>query len=87
MSGRSMRLTRPTGRNRKMMIHWMMNNPMAIAFSGHLFDDYFKQGGGYFGAKQGLRPVNVVWDYYASGDRSRGEGLRCQPDAGSAGRG
>ena len=56
--------------NRKMMIHWMMNNPWPSLF-GHLFDDYFKQGGGYFGAKKGLRPVNVVWDYYASGDRSQ----------------
>jgi exo-1,4-beta-D-glucosaminidase len=56
--------------NRKMMIHWMMNNPWPSLF-GHLFDDYFKQGGGYFGAKRGLRPVNVVWDYYASGDRSK----------------
>jgi exo-1,4-beta-D-glucosaminidase len=56
--------------NRKMMIHWMMNNPWPSLF-GHLFDDYFKQGGGYFGAKKGLRPVNVVWDYYGSGDRSR----------------
>jgi exo-1,4-beta-D-glucosaminidase len=55
--------------NRKMMIHWMMNNPWP-SFFGHLFDDYFKQGGGYFGAKTALRPVNVVWDYYASGDRS-----------------
>jgi exo-1,4-beta-D-glucosaminidase len=54
--------------NRKMMIHWMMNNPWPSLF-GHLFDNYFKQGGGYFGAKKGLRPVNVVWDYYASGDR------------------
>ncbi len=56
--------------NRKMMIHWMMNNPWPSLF-GHLFDDYFKQGGGYFGAKKGLRPVNVVWDYYAGGDRSK----------------
>jgi exo-1,4-beta-D-glucosaminidase len=56
--------------NRKMMIHWMMNNPWPSLF-GHLFDDYFKQGGGYFGAKKGLRPINVVWDYYASGDRSK----------------
>jgi exo-1,4-beta-D-glucosaminidase len=53
-----------------MMIHWMMNNPWP-SFFGHLFDDYFKQGGGYFGAKKGLRPVNVVWDYYATGDRSK----------------
>jgi exo-1,4-beta-D-glucosaminidase len=56
--------------DRKMMIHWMMNNPWP-SFFGHLFDDYYKQGGGYFGAKKGLRPINVVWDYYASGDRSR----------------
>ncbi|HMH05859.1 MAG TPA: beta galactosidase jelly roll domain-containing protein [Terriglobales bacterium] len=56
--------------NRKMMIHWMLNNPWPSLF-GHLFDDYFKQGGGYYGAKKGLRPVNVVWDYYASGDRSK----------------
>jgi exo-1,4-beta-D-glucosaminidase len=56
--------------NRKMMIHWMMNNPWPSLF-GHLFDDYFKQGGGYFGAKKGLRPVNVVWDYYAGGDRTK----------------
>src|SRR6202022_4959112 len=56
--------------NRKMMIHWMMNNPWP-SFFGHLFDDYYKQGGGSFGAKKGLRPINVVWDYYASGDRSR----------------
>jgi len=56
--------------NRKMMIHWMMNNPWP-SFFGHLFDDYFKPGGGYFGAKKGLRPVSVVWDYYASGDRSK----------------
>jgi exo-1,4-beta-D-glucosaminidase len=56
--------------DRKMMIHWMMNNPWP-SFFGHLFDDYFKPGGGYFGAKKGLRPVNVVWDYYATGDRSQ----------------
>jgi exo-1,4-beta-D-glucosaminidase len=56
--------------DRKMMIHWMMNNPWP-SFFGHLFDDYFKPGGGYFGAKKGLRPLNVVWDYYATGDRSQ----------------
>ena len=55
--------------NRKMTLHWMMNNPWPSVF-GHLFDYYFKQGGGYFGAKKGLRPVNVVWDYYATGDRA-----------------
>lgn len=56
--------------NRKMTVHWMMNNPWP-SFFGHLFDDYFKQGGGYFGAKKALRPVAIVWDYYATGDRSR----------------
>ena len=56
--------------DRKMMIHWMMNNPWP-SFFGHLFDDYFKPGGGYFGAKKSLRRLNVVWDYYATGDRSQ----------------
>jgi exo-1,4-beta-D-glucosaminidase len=55
--------------NRKMTINWMINNHWP-SFFGHLFDYYFKQGGGYFGAKKGLQPVSVVWDYYATGDRS-----------------
>lgn len=55
--------------NRKMTINWMLNNHWP-SFFGHLFDYYFKQGGGYFGAKKGLQPVSVVWDYYATGDRS-----------------
>lgn len=55
--------------NRKMTINWMMNNHWP-SFFGHLFDYYFKQGGGYFGAKKALQPVTVVWDYYATGDRS-----------------
>ena len=55
--------------NRKMTVHWMMNNPWPSLF-GHLFDYYFKQGGGYFGAKKALRPLGVVWDYHATGDRS-----------------
>ena len=55
--------------NRKMTVNWMMNNHWP-SFFGHLFDYYFKQGGGYFGAKKALQPVSVVWDYYATGDRS-----------------
>ncbi len=55
--------------NRKMTVHWMINNPWPSLF-GHLFDYYFKQGGGYFGAKKALRQLAVVWDYYATGDRS-----------------
>jgi exo-1,4-beta-D-glucosaminidase len=56
--------------NRKMTINWMLNNHWP-SFFGHLFDYYFKQGGGYFGAKKGLQPINVVWDYYATGDGSK----------------
>ena len=55
--------------NRKMVMHWMMNTPWP-SFFGHLFDYYFKQGGGYFGAKKAMQPVGVVWDYYATADRS-----------------
>ncbi len=55
--------------NRKMVIYWMLNNHWP-SFFGHLFDYYFKQGGGYFGAKKALQPVSVVWDYYATGDGS-----------------
>jgi exo-1,4-beta-D-glucosaminidase len=55
--------------NRKMTINWMLDNHWP-SFFGHLFDYYFKPGGGYFGAKKGLQPVSVVWDYYATGDRS-----------------
>ena len=55
--------------NRKMLVHWMMNTPWP-SFFGHLYDYYFKQGGGYFGAKKGMQPISVVWDYYATGDRS-----------------
>jgi exo-1,4-beta-D-glucosaminidase len=54
--------------NRKMTMNWMLNTHWP-SFFGHLFDYYFKQGGGYFGAKKGLQPVSVVWDYYATGDR------------------
>ena len=55
--------------NRKMLMHWMMNSQWP-SFFGHLYDYYFKQGGGYFGAKKALQPRTVVWDYYATGDRT-----------------
>ena len=56
--------------NHKMMVYWMLDNHWP-SFFGHLFDYYYKQGGGYFGAKKGLRPLSVVYDYYATGDRSK----------------
>jgi exo-1,4-beta-D-glucosaminidase len=55
--------------NRKMVMHWMMNSPWP-SFFGHLFDYYFKQGGGYFGAKKAMLPVSIVWDYYATAGRN-----------------
>lgn len=58
--------------NRKMTINWMLNNHWP-SFFGHLFDYYFKQGGGYFGAKKGLQSVSVMWDYFATGDRSKAQ--------------
>jgi exo-1,4-beta-D-glucosaminidase len=54
----------------KMVIYWMLDNHWP-SFFGHLFDYYYKQGGGYFGAKKALRPLTVVFDSYATGDRSK----------------
>ena len=50
--------------NHKMTIYWMLNNHWP-SFFGHLIDYYMKPGGAYFGAKIGLRPLSVVFDYYA----------------------
>jgi exo-1,4-beta-D-glucosaminidase len=54
----------------KMTMYWMLNSHWP-SFFGHIIDYYLKPGGAYFGAKKGLRPVNIVYDYYASGDRSK----------------
>lgn len=53
--------------NHKMTIYWMLNN-LWPSFYGHLYDYYLKPGGAYYGAKHGLRPVSVVFDYYATED-------------------
>jgi exo-1,4-beta-D-glucosaminidase len=55
--------------NHKMTLYWMLNSNWP-SFFGHLIDDYLNPGGGYFGAKEGLRPLSVVYDDYATGDRS-----------------
>jgi exo-1,4-beta-D-glucosaminidase len=52
----------------KMTIYWMLNNHWP-SFYGHLIDYYLKPGGAYFGAKKGLRPISIVFDYYATSDR------------------
>jgi exo-1,4-beta-D-glucosaminidase len=52
----------------KMSVYWMLNNHWP-SFFGHLYDYYMKPGGAYYGAKKGLRPLSVVFDYYATGSR------------------
>jgi len=54
----------------KMTMYWMLNSHWPNFF-GHIIDYYLKPGGAYFGAKKGLRPVNIVYDYYAGGDRTK----------------
>ena len=59
------RISRANGwADHKMTIYWMLNNHWP-SFFGHIFDYYLKPGGAYFGAKMGLRPLSVVFDYYA----------------------
>ena len=47
-----------------------MLNSQWPSFFGHIIDYYLKPGGAYYGAKQGLKPINIVFDYYATGDKS-----------------
>ena len=56
----------------KMTIYWMLNNHWP-SFFGNLFDYYLRPGGAYYGAKKGLQPLSVVFDSYATGDRSRAQ--------------
>jgi exo-1,4-beta-D-glucosaminidase len=55
--------------NHKMTLYWMLDSHWP-SFFGHIIDYYLKTGGAYFGAKQGLKPISIVYDYYATGDRS-----------------
>ena len=52
----------------KMTLYWMLNNQWP-SFFGHLIDYYLNPGGAYYGAKKGLQPLSVVFDYYATADR------------------
>jgi exo-1,4-beta-D-glucosaminidase len=56
----------------KMTLYWMLNSHWPNFF-GHIIDYYLKPGGAYFGAKKGLKPVNIVYDYYGGGDHSTGK--------------
>lgn len=53
--------------NHKMTIYWMLNSQWP-SFFGHLIDDYLKPGGSYYGAMEGLRPLSLVFDSFATGD-------------------
>ena len=55
----------------KMTIYWMLNSHWP-SFFGNIFDYYLRPGGAYYGAKKGLRPLSVVFDSYAGGDRRQG---------------
>jgi exo-1,4-beta-D-glucosaminidase len=54
----------------KMVGYWMLNSHWP-SFYGNLIDYYLKPDGAYYGAKKGLRPLSVVFDYYATGDSSQ----------------
>jgi exo-1,4-beta-D-glucosaminidase len=54
----------------KMVGYWMLNSHWP-SFYGNLIDYYLSPGGAYYGAKKGLRPLSVAFDYYATGDNSR----------------
>jgi len=56
--------------NHKMVGYWMLNSHWP-SFYGNLIDYYLSPGGAYYGAKKGLRPLSVVFDYYATGDHSQ----------------
>ena len=56
--------------NHKVAMYWMLNSQWP-SFYGNLIDYYLSPGGTYYGAKKGLRPLSVVFDAYATGDRSR----------------
>jgi exo-1,4-beta-D-glucosaminidase len=53
----------------KMVFYWMLNSHWP-SFYGNLIDYYLSPGGVYYGAKKALRPLSVVFDYYATGDNS-----------------
>jgi exo-1,4-beta-D-glucosaminidase len=54
----------------KMVCYWMLNSHWP-SFYGNLIDYYLSPSGEYYGAKKGLRPLSVVFDYYALGDNSQ----------------
>lgn len=56
----------------KFTVYWMLNSPWP-SFFGHIFDWFWGKGGVYYGIKQALRPLTVVFDYFAEGERDTGK--------------
>ena len=54
----------------KMVGYWMLNSHWP-SFYGNLIDYYLKPDAAYYGAKKGLRPLSMAFDYYAIGDNSQ----------------
>ena len=54
----------------KMVGYWMLNSHWP-SFYGNLIDYYLSPDAAYYGGKKGLRPLSVVFDYYATGDNSQ----------------
>ena len=54
----------------KMVGYWMLNSHWP-SFYGNLIDYYLSPDAAYYGAKRGLRPLSVAFDYYAIGDNSQ----------------
>lgn len=54
----------------KMVGYWMLNSHWP-SFYGNIIDYYLKPDALYYGAKKGLRPLSVAFDYYATADNSQ----------------
>ncbi len=54
----------------KMVGYWMLNSHWP-SFYGNIIGYDLKPDALYYGAKKGLRPLSVVFDYYATGDNSQ----------------
>jgi exo-1,4-beta-D-glucosaminidase len=67
----------------KMVGYWMLNSHWP-SFYGNLIDYYLKPDGAYYGAKKGLRPLSVAFDYYAIGDNSQARIIAFNQTAGDA---
>jgi hypothetical protein len=52
----------------KMTVYWRLNDGWPSFFAG-IYGYDMNPGGAYYGAKQGLKPLSIVFDYYATDSR------------------